>query len=55
MISHLGRYEIVGELGQGAMGVVYKATDPLIDRIVAIKTITLSLAQEERDEYEPPS
>lgn len=52
MISHLGRYEVVGELGQGAMGVVYKATDPLIDRIVAIKTITLSLAQEERDEYE---
>lgn len=52
MITHLGRYEIVGELGQGAMGVVYKATDPLIDRIVAIKTITLSLAQEERDEYE---
>ena len=52
MISHLGRYEIVGELGQGAMGVVYNATDPLIDRIVAIKTITLSLAQEERDEYE---
>jgi eukaryotic-like serine/threonine-protein kinase len=52
MITHLGRYEIVGELGQGAMGVVYKATDPLIDRIVAIKTITLSLALEERDEYE---
>jgi serine/threonine-protein kinase len=52
MITHLGRYEVVGELGQGAMGVVYKATDPLIDRIVAIKTITLSLAQEERDEYE---
>jgi eukaryotic-like serine/threonine-protein kinase len=52
MISHLGRYEIVGELGQGAMGVVYKATDPLIDRIVAIKTISLSLAQDEREEYE---
>ncbi len=52
MISHLGRYEIVGELGQGAMGVVYKATDPLIDRIVAIKTITLSLAQDDREEYE---
>ena len=52
MISHLGRYEIIGEIGQGAMGVVYKATDPLIDRIVAIKTISLSLAQEEREEYE---
>lgn len=52
MITHLGRYEIVSELGQGAMGVVYKATDPLIDRIVAIKTITLSLAMEEREEYE---
>lgn len=52
MISHLGRYEVVGELGQGAMGVVYKARDPLIDREVAIKTINLNLAMEERDEYE---
>ncbi|MDD2700962.1 MAG: serine/threonine-protein kinase [Sideroxydans sp.] len=52
MISQLGRYEIVSELGQGAMGVVYKARDPLIDREVAIKTINLSLALEEREEYE---
>ena len=52
MISNLGRYEIIGELGQGAMGIVYKAKDPLIDRTLAIKTISLNLALDEKDEYE---
>jgi serine/threonine-protein kinase len=52
IISNLGRYEIISELGQGAMGVVYKATDPLIDRTVAIKTINLGLALDEKEEYE---
>ncbi|OGS80889.1 MAG: serine/threonine protein kinase [Gallionellales bacterium GWA2_55_18] len=52
MISQLGRYEVLGELGQGAMGIVYKANDPLIDRVVAIKTINLGLALEEKEEYE---
>lgn len=38
----LGRYEIDKELGRGAMGVVYRGTDPRINRTVAIKTMALS-------------
>ena len=37
--SKLGRYEIAAILGQGAMGVVYLAHDPEIDRPVALKTV----------------
>ena len=52
VIDKLGRYIIVEELGQGAMGVVYKAVDPLIDRTVAIKTINLDLSRDELENFE---
>jgi len=50
--EQLGRYRIIKELGRGAMGLVYLAHDPEIDRDVAIKTVQIfaSLPERERGE-----
>ena len=45
VIQRIGRYEILQEIGRGAMGVVFKGRDPLIGRAVAVKTITSAVAE----------
>jgi len=51
---HIGRYAVVGRIGQGGMGMVYRGLDETLDREVAVKTLTVegSLDDESRQRFE---
>lgn len=46
--THIGKYRLDGLLGKGAMGVVYRALDPLIERTVALKTVRRDLGDDDQ-------
>jgi eukaryotic-like serine/threonine-protein kinase len=48
----LGRFEVLAEIGRGAMGIVYKAKDPMLERVVAIKTINMGMDRDGAEMYE---
>ncbi len=50
--SRIGKYEIVRELGRGAMGIVYEGRDPVIGRKVAIKTIRFDVLNRPEEQEE---
>lgn len=51
-VKRVGRFHILRELGRGAIGSVYLAHDPVIDRQVAIKTFNSRLTSAEKKQYE---
>ena len=55
-MKQFGRYEVLEEIGSGAMGAVFKARDPVMDRVVAVKTVHASalvgpLAEQYRERF----
>src|SRR4051812_37512332 len=50
-IGHIGRYALKYQIGEGGLGTVYAAHDPLLSRLIAIKTMNLEISNEERESF----
>ncbi len=50
-IGHIGRYALKQAIGDGGLGTVYAAHDPLLSRLIAIKTLNIDLPEDSRDEF----
>lgn len=50
-IGHIGRYALKYRIGEGGLGTVYAAHDPLLSRLIAIKTLNVQLSNEEREQF----
>ena len=50
-IGHIGRYALKSRIGEGGLGTVYAAHDPLLSRLIAIKTLSLNIPPEQRDAF----
>jgi eukaryotic-like serine/threonine-protein kinase len=50
-IGHIGRYALKSRIGEGGLGTVYAAQDPLLSRLIAIKTLSLNIPPEQRDTF----
>ena len=50
-IGHIGRYALKYKLGEGGLGTVFAAHDPLLSRLIAVKTLNLELDSSERDSF----
>jgi len=50
-IGHIGRYALKYQLGEGGIGTVYAAHDPLLTRLIAVKTLHVEVAEAERESF----
>lgn len=50
-IGHIGRYALKYVIGEGGLGTVYAAHDPLLSRLIAIKTLHVDLPQADREQF----